>query len=290
MRVAMATSPSRTGVPNEDFVGATADGVVLLDGAGLYGTTSQCRHGVAWYARRLGGALLTGLVDQDRDLATILDNAIAETARAHADTCDVTDPGTPSATVVMLRLGSGYLQYLVLADSVLVLDDGGDTPTVITDDRVGRAALAYRTAMEAEATGTPEHDRALRDYVEALRSQRNRPGGFWVAAADPSVVTEAITGQHQVDGLHSATLLSDGASRICDLYGLASWREILDLLDNHDPAELLRSLREVEASDPSGARWPRHKTHDDATMAHCSGLHEPADVRLFTVPARGPAR
>ncbi len=44
---------------NEDFTGAVPTAAVLIDGAGIPGTESICRHGVAWYAGRLGGSLLS---------------------------------------------------------------------------------------------------------------------------------------------------------------------------------------------------------------------------------------
>ena len=57
MKVAMATSPSHVGRPNEDFIGAAPGIVVLLDGAGIPGTEEICRHGVAWYSHTLGTTL-----------------------------------------------------------------------------------------------------------------------------------------------------------------------------------------------------------------------------------------
>lgn len=56
MRVTIASAPARAGRLNEDFVGATSTAVVLVDGAGVPGAESVCRHGVAWYATRLGGS------------------------------------------------------------------------------------------------------------------------------------------------------------------------------------------------------------------------------------------
>ncbi|MFD0886707.1 integrase, partial [Streptosporangium algeriense] len=67
--------------------------------------------------------------------------------------------------------------------------------------------------------------------------------------------------------VRSAALLSDGASRLTDLFGLATWRQLLDLLAHDGPQELIARVRAAEHDDPYGTRWPRHKTHDDATAA-----------------------
>lgn len=273
MQVVMATSPAKPDQPNEDFTGAVPNAVVLLDGAGLAGTTSTCLHGVAWYTRRLGGALLGQLAaDDGQDLTAILGQAIAQVADAHRDTCDISDPSSPSATVTIFRVDDNRADYLVLADSVLVLDRAGDAPEVITDGRVDAVGSRYRAAMDAAPNGTIEHDQALREYIEALRAHRNQPGGFWVAADDPGAAAEAPTGSRPAESLSSAVLLSDGASRIVDQFALADWPAVLALIAAEGPAEVIRQVRAAETSDPQGRRWPRAKTHDDATLARCTRL------------------
>ena len=98
MRASLATLPAAADRPNEDFAGLTSTAAVLLDGAGLSGTATLCRHGVAWYSKTLGGALLSRLASDDElDLRHVLAEAIDQTANAHRDTCDLDDPGTPSA-------------------------------------------------------------------------------------------------------------------------------------------------------------------------------------------------
>jgi hypothetical protein len=274
MRATIATSPARPDQPNEDFAAACATGAVLLDGAGLSGTTTKCVHGVAWYARHLGGALLAGLPDPDRPLPAVLADGIRETAALHADPCRLEDdPGTPSATVIMTRVAGARLEYLVLSDSVLLLvPAGAGAPVVITDNRADEVRGTARQQLDAMPGGTPEHAEALRRHVQSSWEYRNRPGGFWVAAADPSVADEAIVGDLPLGDVASVALLSDGASRIVDLFGLADWPGAAALLGGDGPDELIRRVRAAEDEDPRGARWPRGKAHDDATVAHCVDL------------------
>jgi Protein phosphatase 2C len=272
MRITMATAAARAGEPNEDFAAAAVNGVVLLDGAGLSGITSKCSHGVAWYARHLGGALAAGLPDESQNLKDILAGGIAETAHLHASTCQLDEPGTPSSTVVMVRIAGDRLQYLVLADSSLVLDLLGSEPEVITDNREALTGAAYRAEMDRQPNDTVEHTEARRAYVEALLAHRNRPGGFWVAAADPNVADQAIAGDRPLDDVRQVCLLSDGASRLADRFHLATWRQMLTALEGHGPEEVIRQVRAAEASDPLGRRWPRGKSTDDATVVWCTDL------------------
>lgn len=71
-----------------------------------------------------------------------------------------------------------------------------------------------------------------------------------------------------LDSLNSVSLLSDGATRLVDRFELADWVTVLDTLNTSGPNELIRMVRDAEAGDPHGRRWPRGKAQDDATALH----------------------
>ncbi|TYC21795.1 hypothetical protein FXF52_24105 [Micromonospora sp. MP36] len=277
----MATSPGAAGQPNEDFAGAVPGAVVLLDGAGIPGTESICSHGVAWYTHRLGGALLGRLSrDDGRDLPAILATTIAEIAADHRDTCDITNPSSPQATVVMVRAHRGRLDYLLLADSFLVLDQVRGGPQVITDEREVTARRICSAPLEGVPRRTPEYDRIRDSCVEALRARRNQPGGYWIAKDDPHAAAEAVTGSRPLHDLAGVALLSNGASRIVSPYALTDWPGVLDLLSANGPADIIRRVRQAEARTSAG---PDASMPDDATVVHCT--HLPRSVGAPSQPA-----
>lgn len=47
---------------------------------------------------------------------------------------------------------------------------------------------------------------------------------------------------------------------------MATWSDAFAAL-RRGPRELIDNVREVEATDPTGRRWPRYKSGDDATVA-----------------------
>jgi hypothetical protein len=236
------------GLPNEDYVVAGPGWVLVLDGAtAVPGVDTGCVHTVVWLVRNLTGALAARLITEPRaDLRELLAAAIKATCEAHAGGCDLTNPDSPSATLTMLRRRGDELDWLVLADSPLVLDVDGRIE-VVTDDRVAR--LPSYTA-------------------EAVRAARNDPDGFWVAGSCPEAAYEAVTGALPVAKVRRAGLFSDGASRLVELFDELDWRGLLDELDGAGPVELIRRTRAAEqAAIEAGRVWKRGKPYDDATAA-----------------------
>jgi len=246
VRVQWATDQGSDDRLNEDFVAAAPGAVVVLDGCGLpLGTDLGCRHGTAWYSRSLGTRLLARLLDglgppaappvgppegahrpAGRPLVARLAGAIADVAAAHAGTCDLRAPTTPAATVLALRLRGDLVDYLVLADSTVLLAGPGGV---------------------CEITGGP-----------------------YYAAADPAVAEAALTGTVPAAELDRALLLTDGATRLADMFGVTDWAGLAALAVDPGPAGLIERTREIERGDPRAVRWPRAKVHDDATVAVCS--------------------
>lgn len=229
MRVELATEPGTPGWPNEDFAAAAPGAAVLLDGCTTTprGASTGCVHGVAWYARALGGALLS-LVSADPviPLAEALASAIEQVRASHVGSCDLANPLTPAATVLAARAAPDGVDVLALSDSVIVADYGKDrAPLVITD--------------------------------------RHR-----AASTNPAAAGHAHTGTLPRDGLQAVALLSDGATRIAEEYGLLGWPELAGVLREDGPAGLVAQVRAAEDGDPAGARWPRSKLRDDATVLY----------------------
>ncbi|MBG0565428.1 hypothetical protein I4J89_28640 [Actinoplanes sp. NEAU-A11] len=243
----MASVPGRPGRINQDFTGAVPGTAVLIDGAGIPGAEGLCRHGVAWYATRLGATLLGLLsLEPERGLTPLLATAIEQVTGEHRDTCAVTDPISPSATVAILRRSGDLVEYLVLGDTYVVLDRIDGPPLVVTDPREVVIAAPYQAALEAGA----DRETVLRE----LRAHRNQPGGFWLAKDDPLAAGEAITGSSPIAGLAGAALLSNGAAGIVDPLRLAGWPEVMSVLRSSGPDEIIRRVRAADA------------TPDDATI------------------------
>ncbi|MFE0105830.1 protein phosphatase 2C domain-containing protein [Streptomyces sp. NPDC059009] len=258
------------GRANEDWAGALPHAVAVLDGAGVPpGVDTGCTHGAAWYAAELGRRLLTRIgADHGVPLPDALADAIAELAADHGLTCDIGHPGTPSATVAVVRFREHLVDYLVLSDATVLLDDGHRVEAVC-DRRNSEISPELSETSRRHVPGEPEHERALRHAITVVREHRNRPGGFWIADTDPAAAHHALTGSRPRSALRRVALLSDGVTRLVEMFGVARWPDLLDLAERAGPRALIEEVRTWENQDRRAARWPRIKIHDDATAALC---------------------
>ncbi|MER7761373.1 hypothetical protein [Streptomyces sp. NPDC097619] len=271
MYVSVATEPGGV-APNEDWVAGTSNLAIVLDGLSTAGLDTGCRHGVPWYVAKLGGHLIAALAEPSRPLVDGLADALERVAQSHRE-CDLKNPGTPSATVAILREGMKEFEHLVLADSPIVLETRTGI-TVLTDLRVDGVCQELRADTEKFETGTPEHQASVAKLVAAQREIRNTDEGYWVAGSMSEAAYHAFAGSVDTSAVLSAAVLSDGAARLVTEYQTETWEALIGRLRAAGPSALIRAVRAVEATDPHGRRWPRYKSGDDAAVAFC----QPASV------------
>lgn len=259
MRTELVSEPGDPVRPNEDFasVGLPASGqggvLVVLDGVTPPKGETGCLHSVPWFTARLGGALTELTVSLlDVPLVDTLARAIARTASTHAETCDLSHPRTPQATVVMARWSATEVEYLVLSDSALLVESPDGTITPYMDDRLSRLP---RSSLATDA------------YIDA--HVRNKEGGFFTAAADPSVAGLAVTGVLAREDVRAMAALTDGATRWVEKFREGDWGDCFRFVRKEGARELVRRVRVLERGDAEErVHLGRSKTHDDATVVY----------------------
>ncbi|MEV0806978.1 hypothetical protein [Micromonospora sp. NPDC050200] len=271
MRVRSASVAAPGRLENEDVVFRFGPLVGVLDGATVPdGFDTGCVHGPAWFVRHLAARI--GLAVAARPAATLVSSlaaALLAVRADHGDACDLDHPGTPSATVCLLREGADEVDHLVLCDSPLVLDVGGRVE-VVSDDRLDTAMADLRRIVAGLPAGEVDPETRFRQAVQVQRERMNRTHGYWVAAADPDAAYHAVTGTLPLcgpDAVRRAVLLSDGASSIVEEFDLLDWAGLLDVVTAHGPGALIERVRAAERDHPERLR--RHKRADDASAVFC---------------------
>jgi hypothetical protein len=257
------------------------DQIVVVDGAAavLDGATSwlhtydevEPRDG-GWYARMLGHALTARLPGRGVDLAEILAAAIADVRDAYG-----LRPGnSPYSTAGIVRWSDEQIELLVLGDSPAMIGTVSGTAMVVADDRLARTAPDERAAYRDHLRDGHGFDQRFAGLIaEVQRRERhsfNRPGGFWVAEADPAAAAHAVRRTVPISEVRTVALLSDGAAAGVTDYDLTDWIGLAAALDDAGAAAWLRSVHQAEQADPDGKRWPRTKCHDDKSVVSLSRM------------------
>ncbi|MFJ9039548.1 protein phosphatase 2C domain-containing protein [Streptomyces sp. NPDC102406] len=259
MRIELATEPGVANRPNEDYasvaVPACGQGgsLVVLDGVTPPPTPYGCLHSVPWFTARLGAALAelsTSL--RDMTLGDILAAAITRTAEAHRATCDLSHPRTPQATVALARWDAERVEYLVLSDAALLVEAPDGAVTALLDDRLARLP---RTSLASDAV--------------ADATVRNKEGGFFTAAADPTVAARAVTGTLPRARVRALTALTDGVTRWVEKFHQGDWGDLFALVRKEGAQGAVARVRALEDADARARTYLRRsKTHDDATLVY----------------------
>ncbi|GAA4051091.1 hypothetical protein GCM10022248_17800 [Nonomuraea soli] len=246
--------------------------MAVVDGVSTSRLTTGCVHGTPWYASSLATQIVAvASREPGRELRRVLYAALEAVALSHADTCDLTADGTPSATVAIARAFGDRLDYLVLSDATVAIDLGAGVE-VVSDKRVDALVGDLSRAAKTAAPGSVEQRDRLEELIATQRKLRNVEGGYWLAGAVPEAADHALVGSVPLGDVRSVAAMSDGASCLVDTYSAMDWGQALAMLADAGPGEWLYRVREVELADASKSRWPRYKVSDDATIVLCQGL------------------
>jgi Protein phosphatase 2C len=227
--IQLATDPGTPGWPNEDYACAGPAAAVLLDGC----TTTPSG----------------------------------------------TDTGCSHGVAWYARtLGTGLLAAITAEPRILLASALSDAIGQVRDQHAGTCDLSQRATPAATVTAVradPEGISylALSDSSVAADFDDGRPplvitDRHRAAAADPAAAGTATTGMLPREGLRGVALLSDGATRINEVYHQLGWPSMIDIIRNDGPAALIRQVRAAEDTDPDRKRWRRYKARDDATVLY----------------------
>lgn len=238
----------------------TKNAVIMLDGASQ---PEPSDHDGGWYAEVLGSMLCQELSSKpDVDLPELLAAAIAAIAAQYG-----LQPGnSPSSTVSILRWSS-HADVLVLGDSPVVALTSDGRVQQVRDDRLRHVGRSERKRLANAAGFNSDHPQRWRRLVDAERTMRNQPGGYWIAEATPDAAAHAHSAQWDLQDLAAVLLMTDGVSAGVDRYGLLThWQEAFAVA-RPNPSRLVDMVHCAETDDPNGSRWRRSKRHDDKAIA-----------------------
>ncbi|MFD6138871.1 hypothetical protein [Promicromonospora sp. NPDC060271] len=250
------------GTNNQDRYVIGDQFAVVLDGATSF--AGDRSHDPGWYAEQLGRVLSVVL-----PLGGALTDAVEEAIRAVRDTHGLTPGTTPTSTIALARWSDDALETYVLGDSYVVVLHSDGTEAVHTDERLDSVATRERARYQeglAAGHGYGEEHRATLMELQAEQARHvNRPGGYWIAGAEPAAGQHGLTSSEPRAGVTAVVLASDGVD-VLRHPGATTWGGVYKAANEHGPERVLRQIQDAEDTDPNGSRWPRAKLHDDKTL------------------------
>jgi hypothetical protein len=174
--------------PGQDRWAATDRSAIVLDGASAF---DRAAPPADTYVDALLAALVERIDTITEPIPSVLADAIARAAHdVHAE------PGQGlSSAVAVVRDDGEWIEAAVLGDSTIVVGLADGRTERLTDDRMGRVAVAqrerYRDRLRAGGGYDEQHRATLGTIQAEERAARNRHAGYWIAEADPQAADPA---------------------------------------------------------------------------------------------------
>ncbi|PWV82434.1 Protein phosphatase 2C [Prauserella marina] len=237
---------------------------IVLDGASAFVPVDVPTEA---YVDTLGQYLVRTLAEwPQRDTADV----VAESISATAHTLRLVPGASPSSTVSIVRRRENTVDLFALGDSAIYYGRD-DVTSRLCDNRIAELGIAeHREYRERLAQGhgyDDQHRELLKRLQLSQRRQRNQPGGYWIAEADPEAARNALVRTLDARSISWALLATDGAYGPITHLGLDDWPNIAGL-DSKGLATLLQRCASWETEDDShGKENPRAKVADDKALA-----------------------
>ncbi|TAJ72705.1 MAG: hypothetical protein EPO51_08000 [Phenylobacterium sp.] len=262
---------------NEDTWGRAGDAVWVLDGATGVAPSPYLdgASDAAWFSREISGRFEEAFSVALSTPAAVLRgvHATAEAARTMCDIGKVPAFELPSASLVVAREVGSRLELTNLGDSVIVWRGAGGPANRFGWSELGGFEDALHRVLDAAlADGLPravgvERARAL---ARENRKLMNRPDGYWILDLSGAGVSQAQIEACPAPAPVDVLLMTDGFSRLVEVYGAYDWDGLMDRALENGLEPLYDELRGIEAADEACSRFQRFKARDDATAVMLS--------------------
>jgi hypothetical protein len=259
--------------PNDDAYGTTHRAAFVLDGATGVGDAPLLpgTSDAQWVAREAAQSLTELATASDDDVPTLVartvdrlvEKFVASRLREPRETFEI-----PFASLMLIAESSGQLEVGWYGDCRLLALGADGNSAALGPGAKSRAREQEGAREAAKLSGQGAASMLRQELLPQLRAQRNlansRPGRG-ILGPDrrcvPLLRREAI----ELTRPATALLMSDGFYALVTDYLRYDDNQLILAARSVGLARLYDELRDIESGDPQGARFPRFKTHDDAT-------------------------
>jgi hypothetical protein len=267
------------GPVNEDIVGHQGNAAWVIDGAtGVGAALLEAPSDAAWLAstadRELRSLLAMKPDMPTRDLIRAIIERCRDALEREASRSAGGPHEHPSAALAMVRLGGEVVEFTTLGDCRIAHAGEDGIATLFGRSTLGpiedRTIALVETVLSRNPDITPaELKEAILPQLRENRRLMNRPEGYWVLGTEPAAADHLDIATFPARPGQRFAMASDGYLRLVELFSVATPDDLLDIGDEKGFEYWLGRLRSLEKEEGSCRRFPRVKTHDDASFVRC---------------------
>lgn len=263
-----------TGV-NEDIGHINKNAAWVLDGA--TGVTKKhlfkdYDSDAQWFTHRWNQYLKEN-IEKDDDLLTILKNGVNIIKKEYfnkKESLDLNKIDYPSSTLALVRWNSRYLEYFILADNIISIENNGSINT-FKDDSIDKFDKVTHSKMHEFILKNDGNLDSAREYVSDIlienRKMKNKSNGYSVLEFDDFAIDNGVYGKIYGNNFN-VLLATDGFTALSEKYERCKTNDLIELASEHGLDDMNKALRDIESKDPKGRKYPRIKIHDDSSAIY----------------------
>jgi hypothetical protein len=174
----------------------------------------------------------------------------------------------PTAGLFFCDFKESQFRYLQLGDCKCLISSPKKT-TLLGESKLEELdAEVLARVVQHQEQGVGDHQDMWNQLLPLLkqnRSKANRDGGYWILGFDSRAAQHAIQGQIEVSAEDRLLLMTDGYTRLFDVFKGTTPGGLLEHSFDLGLARMIERLRTLETGDPECRMYPRIKCHDDAS-------------------------
>ena len=265
--------PSPTAALNEDAVGARDNAAWVVDGAtGVSDLPPlvSSQSDAAWLAAQLDNefdhAFQTSPVEPFGALAEINADIRAQFIRTNK-LPERTAVEQPTAAFALSVVAADTVHLIGLGDCRIIFENHiGEVQEFDPSERGHAEALIIQERGRLLAT-YPDEDPwpRLKPFIRSLRRFANVEDGYSIVHPTLTWHTRVKRQAHKAQTVRHLLAVSDGLYRLVDIFKMLTPDQLVRKALKDGLAPLCSGLRDLEIADDRCVKYPRVKTHDDAS-------------------------
>ena len=241
---------------NEDMVGICKKGAWVLDGAtglnnkNLISKESDAKWYVSWWNK-----YLEENISKNTSLKKIVLDGLEDIKKEYLlklNGLKIEELDTPSASAIIIKLYEDKLEYFLLGDCTLLLNDLKKN-TIIKDERVCQfdeeVLIRMSELNKIEKLSLVEKKNILLPLIIENRLKKNSEEGYWILEFNKEAVEKSIHGYINIENELKIMMSSDGFSCAWDRYNIFTEDEVMEIGQYKGIEYIKEKTRELEKED-----------------------------------------